>query len=101
MNSRVASLPDQPTTVALADAVAQIGRLAAGMTPASPPVIEPVPGWLADRLVHTAGMNPAEVASLSLEQAQVGERGPPLAAGCRLLVAPRSGGAYARLRDQS
>ena len=69
MNSRVASLPDQPTTIALADAVAPIGRLAAGITPASPPVIDPVPGWLADRLVHTVGMNPAEVASLSLEQA--------------------------------
>ncbi|MFV2194947.1 type II toxin-antitoxin system RelE family toxin [Nocardiopsis sp. LOL_012] len=30
---------------------------------------EPVPDWLAERLIHTAGMPPEEVAALDLEQA--------------------------------
>jgi len=35
---------------------------------AAPPR-EPVPDWLARRLVHTAGIPPVQVAALSLEQA--------------------------------
>jgi mRNA interferase RelE/StbE len=35
---------------------------------ATPPA-EPVPDWLADRLVHTVGLAREEVAALTLEQA--------------------------------
>jgi mRNA interferase RelE/StbE len=54
----------------LADVVARLGRLAGdvAVVPAPPPR-EPVPGWLARRLVHTAGMAPQDVAALNLEEA--------------------------------
>lgn len=71
MKARVAMMPpDQPQTVALASAVEQLGRRAAGITPAvPPPVVEPVPDWLFQRLVHTVGMEPDDVNALSLEKA--------------------------------
>jgi mRNA interferase RelE/StbE len=68
MTSRVASLP-QERTVALADAVAQLGRVAAGIVPASPPASDPVPAWLVDRLVQTAKLDPGAVWAMSLEEA--------------------------------
>jgi mRNA interferase RelE/StbE len=30
---------------------------------------EPVPDWLADRLIHTVGMTPQDVAALNLKEA--------------------------------
>jgi len=54
----------------LADVVARLGRLAGDVVvvPAQAPH-EPVPDWLARRLVHTAGMAPQDVAALNLEEA--------------------------------
>lgn len=49
-----------------ADGIARLGRLAGD---ALAPPREPVPDWLAHRLVHTAGIPLAQVAALSLEQA--------------------------------
>lgn len=55
---------------ALADVIERLGRLAGdvvvvpvSLTP------DPVPDWLARRLVHTVGMTPQDVAALSLEEA--------------------------------
>ncbi|MGP4113434.1 hypothetical protein ACTWP5_21290 [Streptomyces sp. 4N509B] len=47
----------------------RLGRLAAGIRVASTPPAEPVPDWLADRLIRTGGMSRAEVAALTLEEA--------------------------------
>ncbi len=69
MLSRVASLPDEPRTVALADLVGRFGKLAEGIEPTAVPHQEELPGWLVDRLVGSAGMEPEKVRSLSLEEA--------------------------------
>jgi mRNA interferase RelE/StbE len=58
----------QPEFSPLTDVVERLGRLT-GITVAKAPPREPVPGWLADRLIHTVGMPRAEVAALTLEQA--------------------------------
>lgn len=53
----------------LADVVERLGRLAGDVVlPAAPPR-EPVPDWLARRLLHTVGMTRQEVAALNLEEA--------------------------------
>jgi mRNA interferase RelE/StbE len=69
MNSRVTSMPGGPATIALAYAITQLGRLASGTPAAFPPSAERLPDWLVDRLVHTVGMSPVQVAPLSLEGA--------------------------------
>lgn len=69
MRARVAAMPDGPSTVALADVIDQLGRLAKGIEASSPPAADPLPDWLIDRLVHTVGMDRAAVTVLSLEQA--------------------------------
>jgi mRNA interferase RelE/StbE len=53
----------------LADIVERLGRLAGDVVAPAKVVREPVPDWLAKRLIHTVGMMPEEVASLSLEEA--------------------------------
>ena len=69
MRERIQTLPRQPQAIALADAVRQLGRLVGGIRPSQPPNVDPVPGWLVERLVHTAGMDPARVQQMSGEQA--------------------------------
>ncbi|HSA51826.1 MAG TPA: type II toxin-antitoxin system mRNA interferase toxin, RelE/StbE family [Yinghuangia sp.] len=60
---------DRPELMPLARAIERLGRLAGDIkVPAAKPV-EPVPDWLAERLVHSAGLTREEVASLSLEEA--------------------------------
>ncbi|MCX2955201.1 type II toxin-antitoxin system RelE family toxin [Lentzea sp. NEAU-D7] len=69
-SARVASMADEDSTLArLADVIGRLGRLAADVVVEEVPPREPVPDWLAQRLVHTAGMPPVQVAALSLEQA--------------------------------
>ncbi|MCG8921111.1 hypothetical protein [Lentzea sp. CC55] len=53
----------------LADVIGRLGRLAGDVVVDEPPAREPVPDWLANRLVHTAGVPLEQVAALSLEQA--------------------------------
>ncbi|HTI19488.1 MAG TPA: hypothetical protein VL652_00770 [Kutzneria sp.] len=43
--------------------------LAGGIAVTAPPPLDPVPDWLAERLIHTVGMEPEKVAALGLEQA--------------------------------
>lgn len=69
MRERIQALPRQPQAIALADAVRQLGRLVGDLIPSQPPDLDPVPGWLVERLVHTAGMDPAHVQQLSGEEA--------------------------------
>ncbi|MQY31751.1 type II toxin-antitoxin system RelE family toxin [Nocardia aurantia] len=49
--------------------VERLGRSVESLGIPPSPTREPVPDWLAQRLIHTAGMAPAEVAALDLEQA--------------------------------
>jgi mRNA interferase RelE/StbE len=53
----------------LADVIERLGKLRGDVTVAATPAREPVPDWLAARLIRTAGMTPQEVAALSLEEA--------------------------------
>jgi mRNA interferase RelE/StbE len=69
MVARVAAMPDNPQTVALAEVIERFGKLRAGITLSSPPVKEELPSWLADQLVHTAGLRPEVVEGLTLKEA--------------------------------
>lgn len=59
----------RPELVELAEVVERLGRLAGDIEVARPPRRDPVPDWLAERLVHTAGVSREEVAALDLQQA--------------------------------
>lgn len=68
-SARVASMTEEDSTLArLADVIGRLGRLA-GDVVEEVPVREPVPDWLAQRLVHTARIPLEQVAALNLEQA--------------------------------
>lgn len=58
-----------PEARRLADVIERLGRLAGGVTAEKPARGEPVPDWLARRLIHTVGLRPEVVAALDLEQA--------------------------------
>jgi mRNA interferase RelE/StbE len=63
-------MADEGSTLAkLADVIGRLGRLAGDVVLEEIPPREPVPDWLAQRLVHTAGIPPVQVVALSLEQA--------------------------------
>lgn len=69
-SARVAAMADQDSTLAkLAGVIGRLGRLAGDVVVEEVPAREPVPDWLAQRLVHTAGVPRERVAALSLEQA--------------------------------
>jgi mRNA interferase RelE/StbE len=61
---RIASLPSNATTHALAQV---LGRLGYGPVPEPEP--EAPPAWLVARLVRTAGRDPNEVAAMTLDEA--------------------------------
>ncbi|MFD4402590.1 type II toxin-antitoxin system RelE/ParE family toxin [Nocardia sp. NPDC058499] len=65
----VASAARLPEFSKLGEVVARLGHHLEPFGIPSEPVREPVPDWLAQRLIHTVGMAPAEVAALGLEQA--------------------------------
>jgi mRNA interferase RelE/StbE len=57
----------RPEISALPDVVAALGRRVE--PPPVPPRREPVPDWLARRLIHTAGFRPEQVVGLDAQQA--------------------------------
>lgn len=65
----VAAAGRLPEFSKLGEVVERLGRSAESLDVPPTPTCEPVPDWLAQRLIHTVGMQPAEVAALSLEQA--------------------------------
>lgn len=67
--SRVAGAGSSPDLQRLVDVIERLGRLARDVTVDVAPRGEPVPDWLARRLVHTAGIPPEKVAALDLERA--------------------------------
>jgi mRNA interferase RelE/StbE len=64
-----AAAGQQPEIRKLADVIERLGKLSGGVTMPPAPTREPVPDWLAQRLIHTVGMAPQDVAALSLEEA--------------------------------
>jgi mRNA interferase RelE/StbE len=69
-SSRVADAASaRPDLQRLADVIDRLGRLAGHVAVAEEPQGEPVPDWLAQRLIHSAGIPPEKVAALDLEQA--------------------------------
>jgi mRNA interferase RelE/StbE len=69
-SSRVAGLAEStPDLQRLSDVIDRLGRLAGGVVVTAEPQVEPVPEWLAQRLIHTAGISREKVAALNLEQA--------------------------------
>lgn len=69
-SSRVAAAVDRnPAFQRLADVIHQLGRLTGDVVAPPLPPSEPVPDWLAQRLIHTAGVPAEKVAALNLEQA--------------------------------
>jgi mRNA interferase RelE/StbE len=69
MADRVASLPASPPTIALADVIDRVGKAAMVIQAARETPAEPVPDWLVNRLVHTAGLVRADVEHMTLEEA--------------------------------
>ena len=59
----------EPELGKLADVVERLGRLAADIAVAPARRRDPVPDWLADRLIFTVGLPREEVAALDLQQA--------------------------------
>ncbi len=58
-----------PEMQRLTDVIERLGKLAGGVSVPHTPTREPVPDWLAQRLVRTVGVPPERVAALDLEQA--------------------------------
>ena len=69
MAERVALLPKNPPTLALTEVIERLGRAATAIQAAREIPAEPVPDWLLNRLVHTAGLDRADVERLTLEEA--------------------------------
>ena len=68
--TRVAAAAEsRPEFATLADVLERLGRVAASITVASQQRAEPVPDWLAERLIYTASMAREEVAALDLRAA--------------------------------
>ncbi|MEV4130303.1 type II toxin-antitoxin system RelE/ParE family toxin [Nocardia sp. NPDC049707] len=65
----IAAASRLPEFSKLGEVVERLGRSAETLGIPPTPFRELVPDWLAQRLIHTVGMAPAEVAALSLEQA--------------------------------
>ena len=64
-----AAAGQRPEILKLADVIERLGKLSGGVAAPVTPSREPVPDWLAKRLIHTVGMQPQDVAALSLEEA--------------------------------
>lgn len=64
-----ASSGQLPEVRQLADVIERLGKLGGGVTVPTAPTRDPVPDWLAARLIRTVGMVPHDVAALSLEEA--------------------------------
>jgi len=71
MSSRVAEAARHHGTTALTEVLALLGRQVArdDLRARAEPTADPVPSWLVERLVHTAGLDPVVVAEMSGENA--------------------------------
>jgi mRNA interferase RelE/StbE len=60
---------DRPEVVQLGKVIERLGTLADRIRVDESPPREPVPDWLADRLIYTVGMSREDVAALDLQKA--------------------------------
>ncbi|MEV0353997.1 hypothetical protein AB0H88_50355 [Nonomuraea sp. NPDC050680] len=60
---------ERPEIVQLGLVIERLGTLADHIRVVEAPPREPVPDWLADRLIHTVGMAREDVAALDLQEA--------------------------------
>ncbi|MBO4269296.1 MULTISPECIES: type II toxin-antitoxin system RelE family toxin [Microbispora] len=60
---------ERPEVMRLGRVIERLGALADHIRVEQPPSREPVPDWLADRLIYTVGMSREDVAALDLQQA--------------------------------
>jgi len=59
----------RPELVRLAEVIDQLGRAAGGIVVERPALREPVPDWLAERLIFSVGMRREDVAAMDLQEA--------------------------------
>jgi mRNA interferase RelE/StbE len=64
-----AAAATRPALAALAQVIERLGRLAEGVHVTTSSPAEPVPDWLADRLIYTVRVPREEVAAMDLQQA--------------------------------
>ncbi|MFG2038313.1 type II toxin-antitoxin system RelE/ParE family toxin [Dactylosporangium sp. NPDC048998] len=64
-----AAATTRPHLLALVDVMERLGKLASGIEIANPPPPQPVPDWLAQRLIYTVGLPREVVAAMDLQQA--------------------------------
>lgn len=64
-----ATAESRPELASLADVLERLGRAAAGISVTTPMYVELVPDWLAQRLIHSAGMAREDVAAMDLQTA--------------------------------
>lgn len=64
-----AAVGARPEFLKLADVIERLGKLSGRVEAPVATSREPVPDWLARRLIHTVGMQPQQVVALSLEEA--------------------------------
>lgn len=70
MTSRVATLPSSPATLALAEVVTRLGRLAQDLGGQPEPApLEDLPDWLVERLLRQVRLPRDQVARMSLQEA--------------------------------
>jgi len=71
MDARVAAAETSPSTMALAEVIEMMGRHAnrGDLSASLEPREDPVPDWLRDRLIHTAGLEGDEVEAMTGEHA--------------------------------
>lgn len=69
MNRRLEALGDTPETRSLKDVVATLGRLAEQFDIAAEPSTDPVPDWLVNALVSSAGLDPTDIRAMTAEDA--------------------------------
>src|SRR5215218_8029094 len=64
-----AAAESQPSLTALVDVIERFGRFTEGIQIATHRIVQPVPDWLAHRLIYTARLSRQEVAAMNLEEA--------------------------------
>ncbi len=69
MRDRVARMRDTPSTLALADVVERLGKVARTINPRPEPAAEQVPEWLAVRLREQAGLIQSQIDAMAPEEA--------------------------------
>jgi mRNA interferase RelE/StbE len=70
MLERVISLPNTPSTMALADVVSRIGKVAADLgTAEDKPPVDPLPDWLSQRLSTQMGFSSDRLKQMAFDEA--------------------------------